>query len=57
MKIQQFIFNQFICYYWDTHVGMLQILWKHIHLNWLSNYTVLYNKGIFNKAALKKIIW
>lgn len=55
MKIQQFIWNQlqFICYYWDTDIGMLQILWKHdsFELIVILHYTVLYNKGIFNKAA------
>lgn len=28
-----------------------------IQIDCSTNYTVLYNKGIFNKAALKKIIW
>lgn len=37
---------------------MLQILWKHdsFKLIVILHFTVLYNKGIFNKAALKKNI-
>lgn len=36
---------------------MLQILWKHdsFKLIVILHFTVLYNKGIFNKAALKKL--
>lgn len=35
---------------------MLQILWKHdsFKLIVILHFTVLYNKGIFNKTALKK---